>query len=105
MRALVLLIAIGSPIVAVAADCENLTSLTLKDASISSAGIVAAGAFTAPDGPQNGPYKSLPPFCRVHGVSKPSTDSHIEFEVWMPAAGWNGKYFGIGNGGFAGSFP
>jgi feruloyl esterase len=23
--------------------------------------------------------------------------------VWLPAAGWNGKYLGIGNGGFAGS--
>src|SRR5262249_5840101 len=42
-------------------------------------------------------------FCRVQGVMQPSRDSHIEFEVWLPASGWNGKYLGAGNGGFAGS--
>jgi feruloyl esterase len=39
----------------------------------------------------------------VAGGIKPSSDSDIQFEVWMPAAGWNGKFQGIGNGGFAGS--
>jgi feruloyl esterase len=33
----------------------------------------------------------------------PSTDSDIRFEVWLPAAGWNGKFQGVGNGGFAGT--
>ena len=103
MRAFVLFIVIGPPIVAVATDCENLRSLRLKDASITSASAVAAGAFSPPEGPQNGPYKALSAFCRVHGVSTPAPDSQIEFEVWMPESGWNGKYFGIGNGGFAGS--
>ena len=86
-----------------AADCEKLTSLKLQEAAVTAASVVAAGAFTPPEGPPNGPYKTLPPFCRVHAVSKPSADSRIEFEVWMPLSGWNGKYFGIGNGGFAGS--
>ena len=40
--------------------------------------------------------------CRVQGVLTPSADSHIEFEVWLPTTGWNGKYLGTGNGGFAG---
>ena len=39
----------------------------------------------------------------MSGVLTPSADSHIEFEVWLPVAGWNGKYLGVGNGGFAGS--
>src|SRR5689334_1988372 len=86
-----------------AADCEHLTSLKLKDAVITSATSVAAGAFTPPSGPANGPYKATPAFCRVQAVAKPSADSQIEFEVWLPESGWNGKYFGIGNGGFAGS--
>lgn len=86
-----------------AADCEHLTSLKLKDAVITSATSVAAGAFTPPSGPANGPYKTTPAFCRVQAVAKPSADSQIEFEVWLPESGWNGKYFGIGNGGFAGS--
>src|SRR5579863_775523 len=44
------------------------------------------------------------PFCRVDGSIKPSQDSDIAFEVWLPPApAWNGKYEGVGNGGFAGS--
>src|SRR5262249_60212073 len=34
---------------------------------------------------------------------KQTRDSEIKFEVWMPSAGWNGKFQGVGNGGFAGS--
>src|SRR5262249_34869203 len=33
---------------------------------------------------------------------QPSDDSHIEFEVWLPASGWNGRYMGVGNGGSGG---
>lgn len=65
--------------------------------------VVAAGAFVPPAGPKAAIFKNMPEICRVQGVLTPSADSHIEFEVWLPAAGWNGKYLGIGNGGFAGS--
>lgn len=27
----------------------------------------------------------------------------MAFEVWIPSSGWNGKFYGIGNGGYAGS--
>ncbi|MEO8026135.1 MAG: tannase/feruloyl esterase family alpha/beta hydrolase [Bryobacteraceae bacterium] len=103
MRILALLITTGSLASVLATDCAQLTSLKLKDARITSAQTVAAGAFTPPEGQQNAPFKTLAAFCRVQGVATPSADSHIEFEVWLPASGWNGKYFGIGNGGFAGS--
>jgi feruloyl esterase len=33
----------------------------------------------------------------------PTSDSYIRFEVWLPENDWNGKYLGVGNGGFAGS--
>jgi tannase/feruloyl esterase len=33
----------------------------------------------------------------------PSSDSDIKVEVWLPAAGWNGKYQAVGNGGWAGT--
>jgi len=36
-------------------------------------------------------------------VVKPSEDSDIHIEIWLPASAWNGKFQGIGNGGFAGS--
>jgi feruloyl esterase len=43
-------------------------------------------------------------FCRVVAVLAPSSDSHINVEVWLPAADkWNGKFQAEGNGGWAGS--
>jgi feruloyl esterase len=32
---------------------------------------------------------------------RPSKDSDIKVEVWLPLSGWNGKFEGIGNGGYA----
>jgi feruloyl esterase len=49
------------------------------------------------------PYATLPAFCRVVATLTPTTDSDIRIEVWLPAAGWNGKLQVVGNGGFAGA--
>src|SRR5262249_10291957 len=49
--------------------------------------------------------RGLPAFCRVSATLKPSPDSDIKIEVWMPAANWNGKFEGVGNGGWGGSMP
>ena len=45
----------------------------------------------------------LPPFCRVTLTLTPSSDSDIKSEVWLPLAGWNGKFQQVGNGGWGGS--
>lgn len=90
------------PSPAAAQTCEKLADLKLANTTITSAQSVAPGAFTLATG-SAAPFKGLPAFCRVTGVIKPTTDSDIKFEVWMPSAGWNGKFQGIGNGGFAGS--
>jgi Tannase and feruloyl esterase len=87
---------------AAAQDCEKLAGLRLANTSITAAQSVAPGAFAPPTG-SAAPFKDLPGFCRVTGVIKPTPDSDIRFEVWMPSAGWNGKFQGIGNGGFAGT--
>jgi feruloyl esterase len=69
---------------------------------------VAAGAFTpmtpvAPWIANDAPlYKALPAFCRVAIEARPSADSDIKIEVWLPVSDWNGKFQGRGNGGFAG---
>ena len=81
--------------------CEQLKSTQLPKTTITAASLVPAGGFSGATG-GSFDYKTLPAFCRVQGVIAPSSDSHIEFEVWMPASGWNGKYQGVGNGGFAG---
>src|SRR6516162_4971429 len=97
-----------SPAYAAPQSCEQLARLALPHASITSAQSIAAGAFTPPANATpwlvGDPafYKRLPSFCRVSAISKPSPDSEIKIEVWMPASGWNGKFRGLGNGGFAG---
>ena len=87
-------------------SCESLTTLALTNTTITSATSVAAGAFKPPAGPgQPPPTEALPAFCRVAGVAKPTSDSEIRFELWLPASGWNRKYEQVGNGGFAGTIP
>ena len=96
---------------ALGASCESIASLALPDGKITSAAIVAAGAFTPPGGGgilAGGPggtsvYKSVPAFCRVTATLTPTSDSDIKIEVWMPVEKWNGKLAGIGNGVWAGN--
>jgi len=91
-----------------AGSCESLAALALPNARVTSAEIVAAGAFQQPAGPRGGAgrgssgYASLPAFCRVAATLTPSSDSDIKVEVWLPASGWNGKLEAVGNGGWAG---
>ena len=99
-----LLAAIALAANAIAAPCDSLAKLSLAHTSITLAEAVSAGSFTPPGGR---PIPNLPAFCRVAGTIKPSSDSDIRFEAWLPASGWNGRFEGFGNGGFAGviSFP
>jgi Tannase and feruloyl esterase len=93
---------------AASTSCESLSSLRLPNATITGVQTVAAGAFTPPTAAGGGEgFKSLPAFCRVAATLKPSTDSDIKVEVWLPASGWNGKFQAVGNGGWAGtiSYP
>jgi tannase/feruloyl esterase len=87
--------------------CAQLTHLTLPRASITTAKTYAAGTFVGPPQFFTGAdlsafYSKLPEFCRVIVDAKPSADSDIKIEVWMPVHGWNGRLQGFGNGGFAG---
>lgn len=85
---------------AVASGCESLAGLPMADGKITLAIDVAAGNLK---GLTPEPIDDLPAFCRVTATLMPSSDSNIRIEVWMPTAGWNGKYEGTGNGGYAGS--
>lgn len=101
-----LILALMGAAPALAASCEGLTSLTLPDATITSAQSVTAGQFSPPAGrggaPNAAAYQDLPAFCRVYVTLKPTSDSDIKVEVWLPATGWNGKFQAVGNGGWAG---
>jgi feruloyl esterase len=97
------------------ATCERLgASLKLPDTTITSSAMVAAGQFTppAPAGGGGGggqaaaqaqAFQNLPAFCRVMATLRPTNDSDIKVEIWMPQSGWNGKLQAVGNGGWAGS--
>lgn len=66
------------------------------------------GRGGAPGGRGAAPPLMLPAYCRVAMVLTPSSDSHIETELWLPTPeDWNGKFQAQGNGGWAGSitFP
>ncbi len=85
---------------AMAADCGGLKGLKLEATTITLAEMVTSGTVELPGA---GPVQGLPALCRVTGVLRPSGDSKIHFEVWLPEKEWNGRLLGTGNGGFAGS--
>ena len=102
---------------AAGASCESLAALALPNATITMAQTVTAGAFTPPaaerraagragagrGGAASQAFAALPSFCRIAATLKPSSDSDIKIEVWLPATGWNGKFQAVGNGGWAGT--
>jgi feruloyl esterase len=86
-----------------AADCGSLAGKTFGPATVTSATSVSPPSKFL--GLNSGmPAAASGPMCRVEGAIKTSSDSSPLFEVWLPPPGaWNGKYEGVGNGGFAGS--
>jgi len=82
------------------ATCARLADQKLPVTTITAAQAVTGGSFTPP-GSSNA-IANLPPFCRVTGVIAPTSESQILFEVWLPLQKWNGKFAGVGNGGWAG---
>jgi Tannase and feruloyl esterase len=88
------------PLLLSAADCNSLKSLHLENTTINLAESVDSGSIAIPG---TAPITGLPAICRVAGVLHPSSDSTIRFELWLPAQDWNGRFLGVGNGGFAGT--
>jgi feruloyl esterase len=108
--ALMLAAVVNHHAAAAGASCEALASLKLPDTTMTLARSVEAGTFAPPasGSVQAGRVMAtLPAFCRVAATLKPSADSDIKVEVWLPASGWNGKLQAVGNGGWAGtiSYP
>jgi feruloyl esterase len=104
MKRTLAVILLASAIPALASDgggkpmaCADLTGVRLDDTTITLAQPLPAGANANPVG------TIALPICRVVGV----TDPAVQFEVWLPSTGWNGKFQLVGNGGTAGviSYP
>jgi feruloyl esterase len=132
MIASIALMLFGAAATPAPAPCENLTTLKFDNATITSAVIIPEGPPPAREaaagrggarggrggapgatpgagqpaaGPRGGgaPPANIPAHCRVQMVLKPTSDSLINMEMWLPTENWNGKFMGVGNGGFAGS--
>jgi feruloyl esterase len=91
-----------------ATPCAGLKSVSLPNTTITIAESVPAGTFTPPGGGGGGGQRggapaglAVPAFCRVAATLKPTSDSEIEMEVWLPE-NWNGKFQFVGGGGWAG---
>ena len=80
------------PTAALATPCSALTTArTFKDTTISSARMMRADAAL-----------KTPAYCEVTGVITPVPGSQITVVYRLPE-GWNGKFVGLGGGGWAGN--
>src|SRR3954471_17955407 len=92
-----------------AQSCSALRDLRLGNTTITSAQLVDSGKFVPPVMLRRSSaefftaFNKLPAFSRVQAVSRPSSDSDIRIEVWLPVTGWNRRYLGVGNGSYGGS--
>ena len=88
-------------------SCEALSSRSLPNGTIALATTIRSSTdLQLPSRGRPGADQALqgvPAFCRVAAALRPSPDSDIRIEVWMPIENWNGKLQAVGNGGFAGS--
>ena len=80
------LVAKGEPVIA----CENLKSVTLPNTTIDA-------AVVDPGNP------ALPASCRVTAtVTHPPADDRVKVWIGLPMTNWNGRFQGVGGGGFSG---
>jgi feruloyl esterase len=72
-------------------SCADLAQAAPPHAQVTSATEAKAGQVAA---------------CKIEVTSRPTADSDIRIEVWIPKGeAWNGKFVQVGNGGFAGQVP
>src|SRR3974390_2258536 len=83
------------------ATCESLAHFKIDHGEINSAQAVPPGPLTV-NGFMGTKEITVPAFCRVFATLRPTADSDIKIEVWLPASGWNGRLEAVGNGGLAG---
>ena len=82
--------------------CASLSALSLPHTTIVSAVDAPEGALATPAVFGGGAPAVVPARCEVQAIARPTKDSEIRLQVWLPVAGWNGKYLQVGNGGWAG---
>jgi feruloyl esterase len=95
---------IHMPVQAQVGTCESLASVSLpNNTTITTAQSLPGGTLTLTAVGTTYTLTGMPPFCRVNGVTKPGPNSNVNWEVWMPTGGWNGRFEQLGGGGIDGS--
>ncbi|HNP34802.1 MAG TPA: tannase/feruloyl esterase family alpha/beta hydrolase [Woeseiaceae bacterium] len=84
------------------ARCSALTDLALEAGKIVAANWTEESPFSDLSDDPNGPTTPIPAHCTVRAKMTPTSNSDINIEIWLPADGWNGRFLGVGNGGYAG---
>jgi feruloyl esterase len=90
MHRLILLLLLCGP-AGLAGTCESLTGFSAPHTYVTLAHVVeteVSGNISV---------------CLVTFTLKPTADSDIRVELWLPVKDWNGKYMAVGNGGWSGS--
>jgi len=73
-----------------ARSCESLTTVALPNTTIESAAVDAAN----------------PGICRVTAITThPPAGDKVRIWIGIPTANWNGRFLGVGGGGFVGGNP
>ena len=84
--------------------CESLAGLSLPNNTvITTAQSLPGGNLSLTAVGRTFNLTGMPPFCRVNGVTKPGPNSNVNWEVWMPASDWNGRFEQFGGGAINGS--
>lgn len=79
---------------------DEMKHVELGCAEITDAVLIPSGDLSFVPG---FPIKNVPEHIRICVTARPETGSHIQIELWLPTAAWNGDMVGIGNGGSAGT--
>jgi pimeloyl-ACP methyl ester carboxylesterase len=92
--------------------CAQLAGSRAGGLLVTTATVNTSGTFTVPDDqggrgedPPGTVYKGLPAYCAVEAArTHPVPNDPMHITVWLPLSTWNGRFQGVGGGGFVGGF-
>jgi pimeloyl-ACP methyl ester carboxylesterase len=86
--------------------CSDLTGSRVDGLTVTTTAVNTSGTFTVPND-QGGSgedrpgtvYTGLPAYCAIE-----ASRGNLHVTVWLPLSTWNGRFQGVGGGGFVGGF-
>src|SRR5690349_422767 len=92
--------------------CTDLAGARAGGLTVTTAAVNTGGSFTVPndqggrgEDPPGTVYTGLPAYCAVEAArTRPVPGDPMHITVWLPLSTWNGRFQGVGGGGFVGGF-